>query len=142
MFLLLKVAMAKNYIKPLTQPQIDAALVALETRLKKEMHDSYALKIIDYEMLVKTLENKVEELEKLVNKAPAVTAPSNAWNLIVSKNVAKTQEQIDIINTVTKENKERLIINDLLLRNKNVLLLLSKVLHARDILGFLLVKLF
>ena len=50
---------------------------------------------------------KVDELEKIVNKALAAATPSNAWNLIVSKNVAMSQEQIDIINKVTKENKER-----------------------------------
>ena len=66
--------------------------------------------------MVRTLKNKVDELEKIVNKAPAAATPSNAWNLIVSKNVAKSQEQIDIINTVTKENKEREK------RNKNVII--------------------
>jgi hypothetical protein len=49
-------------------------------------------------------------LEKIVYSIPKSVISSSTcegWNLVVSKNKAKSQQQIDIINTVTKENKDR-----------------------------------
>ena len=45
-----------------TQPHLEAALTTLETRLKKEMHDSYAQKILDYENLVRTIKSTLQKI--------------------------------------------------------------------------------
>ena len=74
-------------------------LLDLETKLRKE-----------YEVKIEQLNERILVLENLVKAIPKNVSPSTtseAWNLVVSKNKVKTQEQIDIINTVTKENKER-----------------------------------
>ena len=74
-------------------------LADLETKLRAE-----------YEAKIEQLNLRILALEQIVNSIPkSVTSSttSEAWNLVVSKHKVKSQEQIDIINTVTKENKER-----------------------------------
>ena len=44
------------------EPQLEAALMTLDTRLKKEMHDSYAQKILDYENLVRTIKSTLQKI--------------------------------------------------------------------------------
>ena len=74
-------------------------LADLETRLR-----------LEYEAKIDELNKRILALEDLVKnspKSPTSSTTNEAWNLVVSKNKAKSQEQIDIINTVTKENKDR-----------------------------------
>ena len=74
-------------------------LADLETRLR-----------LEYEAKIDELYKRILALEDLVKNSPkssTSSTTSEAWNLVVSKNKAKSQEQIDIINTVTKENKDR-----------------------------------
>jgi hypothetical protein len=70
-------------------------------------------------------------LENIVNSLPkSVTSSttSEAWNLVVSKHKVKSQEQIDIINTVTKENKvrEKRMSSFLVLKNQQRMILPTK----------------
>jgi uncharacterized protein (DUF1697 family) len=72
-------------------------MMDLETKLRSE-----------YDAKIDQLNLKIMALEKIVNSLPKSVISSStceAWNLVVSKNKAKSQQQIDIINTVTKENK-------------------------------------
>ncbi len=74
-------------------------MMDLETKLRSE-----------YDAKIDQLNLKIMALEKIVNSLPKSVISSStceAWNLVVSKNKAKSQQQIDIINTVTKENKDR-----------------------------------
>ena len=74
-------------------------MMDLETKLRSE-----------YDAKIDQLNLKIMALEKIVNSIPKSVISSStceAWNLVVSKNKAKSQQQIDIINTVTKENKDR-----------------------------------
>jgi hypothetical protein len=74
-------------------------LLELETKLRSE----YEAKIEQLNIRILALENIVNSLPKSVTSSTT----SEAWNLVVSKHKVRSQEQIDIINTVTKENKER-----------------------------------
>jgi hypothetical protein len=74
-------------------------LAVLETKLRSE----YEAKIEQLNLRILKLKNKVNSIPKSVKSSTT----SEAWNLVVSKNKVKSQEQIDIINTVTKENKGR-----------------------------------
>ena len=74
-------------------------LAVLETKLRSE----YEAKIEQLNLRILVLKNKVNSIPKSVISSSAC----EGWNLVVSKNKAKSQQQKDIINAVTKENKDR-----------------------------------
>ena len=77
------------------------------------------IRIQALEDLNKTLNKENKELKELLKlKSEKESTPS--WSEIVLKNVKKTQEQINIINTITHENREVAYKSDkLLFQEKN-----------------------
>lgn len=72
---------------------------------EKKRIDDLLIRIQALEDLNKTLNKENKELKELLKlKSEKESTPS--WSEIVLKNVKKTQEQINIINTITHENRE------------------------------------
>ncbi len=82
--------------------------VEFDKKLIEKINKNNVVLKSEYDLKLNDLTKRIEALEKQVNLI--------AWNLVESKNLVKAQEQIDIINTVTKENKEREI------KDKNVMI--------------------
>jgi hypothetical protein len=110
-----------------TKDELKEAIATLEKKLRAELEMKIEMRISElkneYEDKIKLLNTSIDNLvkenkdlnDKFENDGK-VSAPKEAWNIVVGKKVLKTQSQIDIINTVTNENME---INK---REKNVII--------------------
>ena len=89
--------------------EMKEAIAALERKLRDEFEKKLSNMKDEvqktYEGKITSLEKTISDLTRRLDNVDTGTV-KEAWNIVASKKVAKSQSQIDIINTVSNENKE------------------------------------